>query len=83
MWSRYGDYVRGCASEGDGWLRQYQQQDEQDALEIARILSIQVNDITSFIFSERQLLTPTNFTDFYVDCDLKTLHILFGLIYWS
>jgi len=49
MWSSYADYVRGCASESDRWLRQYQQQDEEDALEIARILSIQVNDITSFM----------------------------------
>ena len=49
MWSSYADCVRGCAREVDTWLRQYQQQDEEDALEIARNLSIQVNDITSYI----------------------------------
>ena len=50
MWSSYADCVHGYASEGKTWLRQYQQQDEQDALEIERVLSIQGNDIRTYIF---------------------------------
>ena len=61
MWSSYADCVRGCAREVDTWLRQYQQQNEEDALEIARILSIQVNDITSYIL----IYAPTS--PLYID----------------
>ena len=80
MWSSYADCVRGCAREVDTWLRQYQQQDEEDALEIARNLSIQVNDITSYSLSVRKLLIPEILTDVYGYHDSKSPHILASFI---
>ncbi|KAL9969024.1 hypothetical protein ACROYT_G021183 [Oculina patagonica] len=41
MFSSYADCLRGCAREVDTWLRKYQHHDEEDALAITRILSIQ------------------------------------------
>ena len=41
-WCTYADCVRGYASDKDVWLRRYQIQNEEDAIEIASALSVQV-----------------------------------------
>lgn len=41
-WCSYADSVRGYASDKDAWLRTYQIQNEEDAIEIASALSVQV-----------------------------------------
>ena len=59
-WCTYADCVRGYASDEDAWLRMYQIQNEEDAIEIASALSVQV--ITSKL---RRLYTlPYHLRDF-------------------
>ena len=41
-WCTYADTVQGYASDKDAWLRMYQIQNEEDAIEIASALSVQV-----------------------------------------
>ena len=41
-WNNYADCVRGYAGDKDAWLRTYQIQNEEDAIEIASALSVQV-----------------------------------------
>ena len=48
-------------------------EDEQDALEIARILSIQVNDITSHI--KYKAVTYLILIGYFIDCDCQRVHI--------
>ena len=52
QWSSYADCVRGFSSEeSDSWLRFYRCQDEIDALEIAKLLSLEL--MLTFVFRQR------------------------------